>query len=206
MYRYRELFATVSPSDVLSGVKHDPIVYFVGIGTSVKIGTSTNMRVRLTSFALFPENIIVLIRGGSDVEHAFHERFNEQHIRGEWFKFSGQLRSFLTYINQVKEREEFARNPDEEIYPFIMNVIKQNERDRAIRTRSENVANKIDDGKTLFTLREMCEAGIVPIRYSAAKRARTRAGEAFPEGKPTPIGTAYEPGSVREFFANRSQN
>lgn len=61
-----------------------------------------------------------------------------------------------------------------------------------------------DDGPPM-TLREMCEAGIIPVRYSAAKRTRSRAGDAFPSGVATPIGTAYEPAALREFFASHTR-
>jgi hypothetical protein len=65
-------------------------------------------------------------------------------------------------------------------------------------------AGSDDDGSPM-TLREMCEAGIIPVRYSAAKRTRSRAGEAFPQGVATPIGTAYESAPVREFFESHSR-
>jgi hypothetical protein len=57
-----------------------------------------------------------------------------------------------------------------------------------------------DDAGAPMTLREMCDAGIIPIRYSAAKRTRSRAGEDFPSGVATPIGTAYEPAVIQQFF------
>jgi hypothetical protein len=55
-----------------------------------------------------------------------------------------------------------------------------------------------------MSLREMCEAGIVPVRYSTATRARNRAGEKFPAGKRTPAGILHNPNEVAEFFGNRS--
>jgi hypothetical protein len=55
-----------------------------------------------------------------------------------------------------------------------------------------------------MTLREMCDAGIVPVRYSTATRARNRAGERFPAGKRTPVGILHNPAEVAEFFGNRS--
>jgi hypothetical protein len=61
-----------------------------------------------------------------------------------------------------------------------------------------------DDAGEMMTLRELVEAGVIPVRYSAATRARTRAGDAFPKGKRTPIGIAYEPAVIQEFFTSRS--
>jgi hypothetical protein len=57
-----------------------------------------------------------------------------------------------------------------------------------------------------MSLREMVDAGLIPVRYSAATRARTRAGEKFPEGKKTPSGVIYRPTDVQTFFANRGKN
>jgi hypothetical protein len=55
-----------------------------------------------------------------------------------------------------------------------------------------------------MTLREMCDAGIVPRKYSAAKRARTRAGETFPRGERTSGGILHDPSEVKAFFGNAS--
>jgi hypothetical protein len=62
-----------------------------------------------------------------------------------------------------------------------------------------------DEPEPAMTLREMCDAGIVPIRYSAAKRARTRAGVNFPSGKRSPVGTVYDPRIVRAHFEARRE-
>ena len=60
-----------------------------------------------------------------------------------------------------------------------------------------------DEPEPAMTLRELCEAGIVPVRYSTATRARSRAGDAFPQGEPSPIGTLYRPGPVCDWFDSR---
>jgi hypothetical protein len=57
------------------------------------------------------------------------------------------------------------------------------------------------DDEPAMTLREMVDAGLIPVRYSAATRARTRAGERFPAGQPSPVGTVYRPAAVAEWFA-----
>ena len=62
-----------------------------------------------------------------------------------------------------------------------------------------------DDAGPPMSLREMCDAGLVPVRYSAATRARTRAGDAFPRGHKTPVGTLYDPSDVRAFFGSRGR-
>lgn len=60
-----------------------------------------------------------------------------------------------------------------------------------------------DEPASAMSLREMCDAGIIPMRYSTAKRARTRAGSEFPQGEPTPVGTLYSPAAVLAWHASR---
>lgn len=64
--------------------------------------------------------------------------------------------------------------------------------------------NAGSDDVPAMSLREMCDAGLIPVRYSAAKRARTRAGDKFPSGTKTPNGLLYEPDAVKRYFANRA--
>jgi hypothetical protein len=56
-----------------------------------------------------------------------------------------------------------------------------------------------------MTLRELCDANIIPMRYSTATRARTRAGDTFPVGKPSAIGRVYNPSDVQAYFAKRGR-
>jgi hypothetical protein len=60
------------------------------------------------------------------------------------------------------------------------------------------------DDVPAMSLREMCDAGLIPVKYGAAKRARTRAGNAFPPGERTPVGILHQPSEVAEWFGNRS--
>jgi hypothetical protein len=56
-----------------------------------------------------------------------------------------------------------------------------------------------------YTLREACgQAQIIPIRYAAARRARTRDPQ-FPAGTPTRIGLAYTADELRLWYGNRRQ-
>jgi hypothetical protein len=63
-----------------------------------------------------------------------------------------------------------------------------------------------DEAEPAMTLREMCDAGIIPVTYSTATRARTRAGDTFPSGKRSPVGaTLYAPSDVRAYFEDRKR-
>jgi len=184
--KYPDPLATIDPIRVLTGFPHDPVVYFLRIGNSVKIGTSTNLRLRLTSLSLLPKNIVLLVPGGLETERLLHRKFKAQHIQGEWFTHSGELQEFLiAYITRLSERVAELLSSD----------------------FAEPIIIKAEPGTHEYpmTLRQMCEAKIIPVQWSAAKRARTRAAHTFPIGKQTPNGTEYEPKPVREFFAGRTR-
>jgi len=98
---------------------------------------------------------------------------------------------------------QFALVGDDEATEYAMRYAKRvpASGDPLITVPADNAG--ADEPQAPMTLREMCDAGIVPIRYSSATRARTRAGDQFPSGVATLIGTAYEPATVREFFTSR---
>lgn len=58
------------------------------------------------------------------------------------------------------------------------------------------------------TLREAIDAGIVPMRYPALRKARQRAERDgnFPAGIPGSAGTAYKPSDLRAWFATRGRS
>jgi hypothetical protein len=111
--------------------------------------------------------------------------------------------STLSYVIELADRwipEIHHRNSRS--YSNAIRIAETSARHKAQpkpEPKQQPFATKTSDD-TPLTLREMCEAGIIPVRWSAAKRARSRAGEAFPVGVTTPIGTAYEAGPVRAFF------
>lgn len=76
--------------------KHQPAVYFVRNGDRVKIGTSTNVRNRMSSLSLRTEDIAVLLTGGRYAEQAFHKQFAEQRVGNtEWFHCTGPLAAYI---------------------------------------------------------------------------------------------------------------
>jgi hypothetical protein len=110
------------------------------------------------------------------------------------------------FILGDEDREvQFALIEEEDATAFAMKYAKVVREDVDPLTVVSADGAGADDAGTPMTLREMCDAGIIPVRWSAAKRARSRSGDSFPKGMSTPIGTAYEPATVREFFASRSR-
>ncbi len=77
-----------------------PVVYFVeAVGLErIKIGTTTHLARRLSSLRVaspVPLRLVFDEPGGEDREAALHDRFDDYRVTGEWFEFSGALRSYL---------------------------------------------------------------------------------------------------------------
>ncbi|MFF0127336.1 GIY-YIG nuclease family protein [Streptomyces mirabilis] len=76
--------------------RHTPVVYFLRNGDRVKIGTSTNLRGRVSTLSLRPQNLVLVVEGDQATERAFHDRFMQQRVGfTEWFYLAGDLARWL---------------------------------------------------------------------------------------------------------------
>jgi hypothetical protein len=81
---------------LLAANSHDPVVYFIRNGDRVKIGTTRNLRGRVTTLSLRPENVLLTIYGGADVERELHARFRDLRVGNtEWFRYVAPLTGFI---------------------------------------------------------------------------------------------------------------
>lgn len=73
------------------------VVYFVAVGNRVKIGTTTNLKRRLSGLALPGDaRVLRVIPGGRTGERIYHRRFATQRIgESEWFWLEGPLAEYL---------------------------------------------------------------------------------------------------------------
>lgn len=81
-------------------------VYFIANERShlVKIGTSTNPKLRLVQLQVGSVDELVLVAvvpGDERYEAALHKRFAEYRVIGEWFAWRGELRDLLNLIPSV---------------------------------------------------------------------------------------------------------
>lgn len=79
-------------------IVHDPVVYYVLVGSLMKIGTSTNLRRRLLAY---PPNrrLLATEPGGRSVESRRHAEFADLLDSGrEWFRFEGTLVEWVQSI------------------------------------------------------------------------------------------------------------
>jgi hypothetical protein len=65
---------------ILAGETHAPVVYFARMGDKVKIGTTTNLKQRMSSFYKDLSDVLVVVPGGKDVEAAYHKRFASSRV------------------------------------------------------------------------------------------------------------------------------
>jgi excisionase family DNA binding protein len=96
--RAAELKAEGHPSFSQPQKRH--VVYFVRAGCNgpVKIGTTANLKKRLELLQAGNHHnlkCLLTIDGAVAEERAMHCRFDSSHIRGEWFRYDGELRAFI---------------------------------------------------------------------------------------------------------------
>ena len=78
----------------------DSVVYFF-LSTEtcrVKIGYAENLDRRhrsISTGAGMELKIALVIRGGRDKEKAYHHRFKQYRLKGEWFRYEGKLKTFI---------------------------------------------------------------------------------------------------------------
>lgn len=76
--------------------KHAPLVYFIRNGNRMKIGTTTELKRRIRTLALRPDNVALLVDGDRRRERDFHNQFADLRIGGtEWFAYEGALAAYI---------------------------------------------------------------------------------------------------------------
>jgi hypothetical protein len=78
----------------------DSLVYFgfTAARTSIKIGTTTNIKLRMASLRLIRA---VVIPGGYEEEAALHRQFGDYRLHGEWFYPAPVL---IEFVNNLKRQ------------------------------------------------------------------------------------------------------
>jgi len=74
------------------------VVYFIRVGSRIKIGTTTSLIARLDAYRTNgPEEpeVLLVVAGGRTEEKQVHELFKADRVRGEWFTPSAALLDFI---------------------------------------------------------------------------------------------------------------
>lgn len=66
-----------------------PVVYYVRLGTTIKIGFSTNLRERLRALRATPSDLLAVEPGGRDLEQQRHQQFNHLRVTPKREDFHG---------------------------------------------------------------------------------------------------------------------
>lgn len=154
---------------VLAGKSHAPLVYFLRIGDRVKIGTSTNLAVRVNSLSVSLTDVTHVVPGGVETERALHARWEKYrvHENREWFHVRGSLAAFLRpeVLRQVKRRPASPRVP----------------RPRPGPRPGPPVKVQPPQTPSGYTLAGAAREGIVPMTPDALRQAKRRDPD-FPAG------------------------
>jgi uncharacterized Zn finger protein len=73
--------------------RNAPCVYYLRFGDRVKIGTTTNLALRLV--AIPHDELLATEPGSLALEKQRHEQFAHLRVRGEWFSHAGALADYI---------------------------------------------------------------------------------------------------------------
>ena len=94
-------------------------VYFFRNGNEVKIGFTSNPQSRQVALRTASAGKAFMARyveGNMAAERAFHKRFAEYHLRGEWFDLRGRLAKYLErHIHPVQPPQRIPIPEPEEV-------------------------------------------------------------------------------------------
>lgn len=89
----------IEPQPVELRTERTGLVYYMRMGSLVKIGTSTNLAARCRS--LNPEEVLTVESGGYPLEQRRHGEFSALRVHGEWFRLEDPL---VPYIQLLQAR------------------------------------------------------------------------------------------------------
>ena len=86
-----------------------PVVYFIGAGHRIKIGTSIRPEARLSQIRVgstkrplgldtSKARILATVPGGVEEEYALHQKFAHLRDAGEWFKAAPELKDYIREV------------------------------------------------------------------------------------------------------------
>lgn len=78
---------------------HEPIIYYMGLGDLVKIGTSTNIITRHSILGC--PRILAVERGDVIDERERHRFFGSLRVHGEWFRYEDPLVSYVWTVAEA---------------------------------------------------------------------------------------------------------
>lgn len=109
---------------IMAGESHHPLVYFLLVGDRVKIGTSTNLRNRVSAMSMSMKDVVLIIPGGADVERELHRKYAKHriHPQREWFNVRGGLYCLLARTELPPTPDPLSPDVDEPRYTLTAAV------------------------------------------------------------------------------------
>lgn len=100
--------------------KWDSVVYFIRLESRIKIGTSTNLKLRLRDLPW--DSVELVIRGDEIEERLLHQRFEHIRVQGEWFRAKDELIDYIEKMRDKLKDENEMRFPDMPPFPWGMDI------------------------------------------------------------------------------------
>lgn len=118
-------------------------VYFISDGGyAIKIGVGSDPEDRLSKLQVGNAKklkIIGMVRGSFELEAAIHRHFDANHVRGEWFRDTAELRAFI-----AKHRTDISE--DEKPNPLLPPLRRRPANDNQPQSTAEPVQSRTAPG------------------------------------------------------------
>jgi|SRR6516162_8157678 hypothetical protein len=98
------LSGTARPQKYAPTARTAPRIYFIECGDYIKIGFASSLKARLSGLTTgnpYPLKVLAIIDGDKQVERSLHDRFASAFHRGEWFRKTPEL---LTFIDRLSSQ------------------------------------------------------------------------------------------------------
>lgn len=87
---------------------HAPLIYYLRFADRIKIGTTTNLKIRLT--AIPHDELLATEPGDVMLERRRHRQFDHLRLKGEWFRADREL---LDHIESIRRGADGQRDDEQ---------------------------------------------------------------------------------------------
>lgn len=161
--------------------------YFIALGDHVKIGKSGDVASRFKSFSTgSPHPLTILLALNGNRERELHQKFHDDHIRGEWFKLSPQIYKFVadclrlrTIAQDLASIERVINNRKGSCSLFFRWLLQQTTRDDVIGDLARDAKSDVEFPRQAIDYKTL--AGYLRWHPHACRKSRAALALAFHE-------------------------
>lgn len=138
--------------------------------------------------------------GGGDLRENYYAKLLARFSAQTWKILVGT--SPVPRSSKTNGRGKMVLGDDDRWVQFAFITEAEAQEYAALRAAPVTDSTEPDPDDSLVSLREASDAKVIPLRYAALRKARSRDGR-FPAGIPAASGVAYKPSELRAWFDSR---